>query len=214
MNVTQKNNQTTVSYSDEDLLVLMSFREENEEEAKCAFELFYKRYGDLLWNLCLSVCSNIEYESEELAKDVFANTMSAVYYSSHTYDSKKANVKTWMSTIAKNKMRDLLKIFTETRIDEKEFENIEAKNEIEIQFTTPQQKALDKALETLSEREKDVLFTYMTFQDGRKHLPDEEIEMLCKRYDTTSQNLRKIKERAINKIKNHIIQNSDFLKTK
>lgn len=68
-------------------------------------------------------------------------------------------------------------------------------------------------LQTLSEKERDVLLTYMMYQDGNKHLPDEVTKLLCERYGTTSVNLRKIKQRTLEKVKTHILQNTHLLKS-
>jgi len=50
----------------------------------------------------------------------------------------------------------------------------------------------------------------MRFQDGKKKLPPEELERLATLYDTTSDNLRQIKSRALKKVKDFIRNNSDF----
>lgn len=53
----------------------------------------------------------------------------------------------------------------------------------------------------------------MMYQDGNKHLPDEVTKLLCERYGTTSVNLRKIKQRTLEKVKTHILQNTHLLKS-
>jgi DNA-directed RNA polymerase sigma subunit (sigma70/sigma32) len=82
----------------------------------------------------------------------------------------------------------------------------------DYRIETPQKKALDEALQTLSDKERDILLTYMMYQEGNKHLPDEVIQVLCDRYETSSINLRKIKQRALEKVRSHIIQHSHLLK--
>ena len=93
MDVLQNEKQATISYSDEDLLVVISFREKNEVEAKEAFKIFYDRYKRFLLSLCYKVCQNIEPNGAELAKDVFVNTMMAVYESSNTYNASLVSTK-------------------------------------------------------------------------------------------------------------------------
>ena len=90
------------TYTDEDLLVLMSYQSENEEEAKQAFNEFDSRYKEFIWKLCYNVCKNGEFGDEELAKDVFMQTRACIYFSSHTYDPGKGKIKTWISRIARN----------------------------------------------------------------------------------------------------------------
>lgn len=213
MDILQNKMQTCISYSDEDLFVMMSFREENETEAQIAFRVFYDRYKRFLWSLCHKVCQN----NEELANDVFMNTMMAVYQNSHSYNASKSKITTWISSIAKHEMFDLLDVLKEKRIGEKTFvpldDNLVISDvEEDINIETPEKRALDEALQTLSEKERDILLTYMMYQDGNKHLPDEVMKFLCDRYATTSVNLRKIKQRTLEKVKSHILQNTHLLK--
>lgn len=213
MDILQNKTQTCISYSDEDLFVMMSFREENEMEAQIAFRVFYDRYKRFLLSLCHKVCQN----NEELAKDVFMNTMMAVYQNFHTYNASKSKITTWISSIAKHEMLDLLDVLKEKRIGEKTFvpldDNLVISDvEEDISIETPEKRALDEALQTLSEKERDILLTYMMYKDGNKHLPDEVTKFLCDRYATTSLNLRKIKQRTLEKVKKHILQNTHLLK--
>lgn len=213
MDILQNKKQIDASYSDEDLFETMSLRSEDEKEAQAAFRIFYDRYKYFLWSLCYKVCQN----DKELAKDVFITTMMAVYQNSHTYNTSKSKVTTWISNIAKHEMFDMLDVLKEKRIGEKFFVPLEdnlvvldTKNATNIE--TPEKKALNEALQTLSEKERDILLTYMMYQEGNKHLPDEITKLLCERYGTTSVNLRKIKQRTLEKIKSHISRNTLLLK--
>lgn len=204
--------QTYTSYSDEDLFIMMSQRNEKEKEAQEACRIFYAKYEKFLWNLCLRVCNN----NEELAKDVFMNTMTAVYLKAHSYNAAKSKVTTWISNIAKHEMLDMLDILNEKRIGEKSFVELDGNIAIpdvkdNINIETPNEKALNEALQVLSQKERDILLTYMMYYDGNKHLPNEDIKFLCERYETTSVNLRKIKQRALEKVKNHILQNTHLI---
>ncbi|MDR0683011.1 MAG: sigma-70 family RNA polymerase sigma factor [Dysgonamonadaceae bacterium] len=201
-------------YSDEDLLIIISFQNENEKEAKEAFKIFYNRHKDFLWSLCYSICTKNKKISEgkELAKDIFNNTMMSVYKSSHTYDSQKGKVRTWMSRIAKNEMCDLLK--RETRhipLNEDICPVINVDVEEEINIPSPEKKVLDEALNKLSEKETDILLTYMQYSDGNKHLPDEVLNELRQRYNTTAESLRQIKKRSLDKVKGYITSNTSTI---
>lgn len=222
MEVLQNKKQTDTSYSDLDLFVLMSFREENEIEAQDAFRILYDRYKDFLWYICAKVSQNRGFCSEELAKDVFSQTMIAIYHSAHTYDEKKSKITTWISCIARNEMYDILYILKEKKIGEKEFvpinedlsiSNNEENDHENNEINTPQKDALNKGLERLSEKERDILLTYMMYKDENKHLPDEVIQSLCHRHGITSVNLRQIKKRALEKLMNYISQNTNLLKS-
>ena len=207
-----QNVQTVTNYSDEDLFILMSYKDENEVDAHEAFTIFYNRYKGFLWNLCVSVCRNCKTADDvELAKDVFQNTMISIYEYCHTFNPSKSKLKTWISSIAKNSMRNLLIQSKDLRIDD-QLESL-LESEIidtvvaEFEFETDQQKALGEALKTLSDRDQDILLTYMMYEDGKKHLPDNVLQFLLKKYDTTSENLRQLKGRSLKKIKNHILNN-------
>lgn len=51
----------------------------------------------------------------------------------------------------------------------------------------------------------------MMYKDGNKHLPDDVINSLCEKYQTTPVNLRKIKQRALTEVERHIRINTSLL---
>jgi RNA polymerase sigma factor (sigma-70 family) len=194
-------------YSDEDLLVLMSFQKENKKEAEEAFVVFYDRHKQFLWNLCCKVCRD-----KDLAKDVMQNTWIAIYKYGSTYNAKKSNINTWMSRIANNEMKDLLKIEANyTHLNEEIYSISTDEDEEDFDYISPEKRILDEALNELSERDKDVLFTYMRYADGKKHLPDEVIREICQRYGTTPENLRQIRKRSWDKVKNHTLNKANTI---
>ena len=207
--------QTELSYSDEDLFVLMSYRKEDEAEAQKAFRIFYKRYSKLLRSLCFSVCLKLDFNNgEELAYYIFNDTMFAIY-NSPTYDSRKGKLSTWMSTIAYRKALDLIDEYDMNNnkfvpLNEDIVESIPDVEDEIIEYQTPQRKVLDDALNTLSERDREVLLTCIMYQEKNKHLPDNVLKELCSRYSTTSDYIRQIKSRAFKKIKEHISKNFTF----
>ena len=121
-------------------------------------------------------------------------------------------IKAWLSQIAKNELRQLLKTtipylnkhkFTESTTTKEPSElSPYLRNDAPVRI---ERDLIDKALNSLSEREKDVLLTYTRFQEGKKKLPTEELERLSTLYDTTSDNLRQIRSRALKKVKDYIL---------
>jgi RNA polymerase sigma factor (sigma-70 family) len=202
------------NYSDEELFLLMSYKDENQIEAQKAFSIFYDRYKNFLWNLCYFICHNCKTnENNELAKDLFQNTMISIYTYGNTFDPQKSKVTTWMSRIAKSELYKLLCDIKEYRIDE----NLEvllsesaANEEMETDFEnqSPEQNALKEAIESLSEREQEVLLTYIMYEDGNKQLPLAIRQHLIDKYATTQQNIQQIKSRSLKKIKDHIVNHS------
>ena len=215
MDVLKNEKQTETSYSDEDLFVLMSYRKENEKEAQEAFRIFYERYKRLLWSLCYSVCTKLDLENgKELAHYVFNSTMMAIY-KHPTYDSRKSKLSTWMSKIAYNEALDFIKEHSmndgkNISLNEEITEDIPDKEDYIIDFDTPQKKILNDALNMLSERDREILLTCYMYQEENRHLSDEVLGELTEKYSTTSDNIRQIKKRALDKVKAYIIQNSTF----
>lgn len=219
---TTKTNETS-----RDLLAYMAlFRDDEPQEAQDAFNEFYRRYCHFLTFIVARNCpKNSAYYDESLIKATVHNTFYRVYFRAETFisDEKKdkviveRQVKAWLSIIAKNELRQLLKAtipylknydlkddFTSSTLLEspvylQEDEPVSIKREL-----------IDKALGCLPEREKEVLLTYFRFEDGKKQLPKEELERLAVLYDTTSDNLRQIKLRALKKVKDYIKANSDY----
>ena len=143
------------------------------------------------------------------------NGVSNLYKKLSESNTKTSNhIKTWLSTIAKNELIEFLR----KNPDEKRlaYPFRQKSHEIDIPFevndkldntplkTSIEKEKLEKGLSTLSEREKDILMTYLLYQsqdNPSKHLPDNEIEKLCNKYGINSDNLRQIKRRALLKLK-------------
>lgn len=216
MDVLQNKKQTEPLYSDEDLFVLMSYKKDNETEAQEAFRIFYERYKRLLWSLCYSVCTKLDIENgKEFAQYIFSNTMMAIY-EHPTYDSRKSKLSTWMSKIAYNKALGLIKEHCTDGakvipLNETITASIPDKGSDVVEYETPQKKILDDALNLLSERDREILLTCIMYQEEKKHLSDEVLGELSRKYATTPTNIRQIKKRALDKLKIHISQNSTFL---
>lgn len=201
------------SSPDEDLFLAMSLKAEDEDEAKNAFAIFYKRYGKFLWNLCLSVCSKLGIANkEEFARDIFSNTMMKAYTSA-SYDANKAKVTTWLSKIAKNELVNSLRLEAGKPIilDEEGLNNFYDDINEDEEIVLPEKEILNVALDSLTERERHILMTYMLYSDGRKHLPDDVLKDLMEQYGTTADNIKHIKSRTLAKIKGYIKQNSNLL---
>lgn len=209
----------TDQYTDEELLILMSYKDDDEEEAKEAFRVFYNRYNRLLLSLCMRACTKrylSDSEKIDLSEIVFQNTMMKIYQKSHLYNASKGKISTWMSRIAENELIDQLYlqdesiIYIEETISELELPSNYNDDNI-IQTETFEMKILDEALNTLTDKEKDILLTYMMYKEDQKKLPEDVIDNLRKRYSTTSENLRQIRHRSLNKIKMYIQNNTNIV---
>lgn len=202
-----------VEYSDEDLFVLMSYKKEDEEGAKEAFRVFYDRYKKLVWTLCFRTCTSLDAENgKELADCVFNNTMMAIY-EHPTYDSRKARLSTWVSRIARNETLDLFREYgiIDNRVSPLNEATTAAVSDEDVEeYEAPNKRLLNAALALLSERDREILVTCFMYQDGNKHLPDEVLSDLSRRYSTTSINIRQIKKRSLDKVKTYMLQQNSF----
>ena len=173
-------------------------------EAKEAFGKIYNKYKNDLWRLCQSVCGD-----DGNADLVFGATWKKIL-NSPIYDYNKYGVSfnTWMSKIANRAWLDIKAKailgsdaeMPEIAVAPEDFDCDEADESISIN-----ENLLEEALHQLSEKEYDVLLTYIEYDtDQKKHVPDQIIEALKTKYQTTSVNLRKIKSRALQKVKDYI----------
>ncbi len=109
-----------------------------------------------------------------------------------------------ISGIARNTAFDLLKEWndhTQTTVEPiPEFSS----EEDESTTSSPLHLLLTQALEMLSDREKDILLTYLMYEDGTKYLPGTVLQELCTRHGITADNARQIKSRAMKKLRQQI----------
>ena len=103
---------------------------------------------------------NSYQDAEDLTSDVFVK----VYKKLDTFDPKKANVSTWIYTIARNTVIDFYRTSNQTLeyddsilIEDDEGESIINEDNLEI---------LARALEILSEKERDILILH--YYEGHK----------------------------------------------
>ncbi len=147
----------------------------------------------------------VRWNKEQFVEELFSQTMIKIFVHP-TYDPIKGKVSTWISGIAKNTALDLLKEWNaHTQIT---VEPIPEFSSEEDESTTPSplHLLLTQALEMLSDREKDILLTYLMYEDGNKYLPGTVLQELCSRHGITADNARQIKSRAMKKLRQQIQQ--------
>ncbi len=83
-------------------------------------------------------------------------------------------------------------------------------NDVESTLTiSPEKKCLQEAMATLTEREREVIRLSAEYSvDGKQlRLPPDILHGLCTRLETTKENIRTIRRRAFNEIKNYVATN-------
>jgi len=224
-----KNNQKLVDelVSDYELLLTMSWHDEPgmEDESKNAYGKFYERHKEFLMKVCKRACRSEDQANDELAEDLFFNTMKLVYDKARIMadgiehkqeggaEKMENRVEGYLSVMADNMLKQMHKA-QKRKIklelpEEEAFEAIlgryveqEDEAKAELSLKSAELLAVEQALELLSERERDILLTYMRYENGNMHLPDEEIAFLCERYNLKAVTLRVIKKRALEKVTN------------
>jgi RNA polymerase sigma factor (sigma-70 family) len=213
----------TLLASDTELLTWIAQKDRYPEEAESAFTEFYERFSDYL-NLAVSkIASKYRMFGSDFQDAVFNNTFMRVYDRASTFkdggirDAKRLNlrIKAWLGKIAQNELLQLLReekkqkektssvleVYGAKNNDwEDDFDKEEVSEEIPLNVN---QQLLARALATLKERDRDILLTYYDFfqpDNPTLKLPRKEIQKLSGLYDTTPAHLRKIKQRALEKV--------------
>jgi len=83
----------------------------------------------------------------------------------------------------------------------------QAKVKVDEAVLSDDLKSVHQAMEQLSERDRTVLRVTMDYWDfGREHqrLPNDIVEDLARSFDTSPENIRKIRERAMRHVEKHV----------
>lgn len=202
-----------VTETDEDLLVMMTWRDTDPEEAREAWAEFYNRHIGYIYAVCERVCQGLL--SPDAIKDTAVDTFVKLYEGAAARyepgdalspDDGRRRVLGWLGVVAENVTRDRLR----GRRDGTASKNIdwecwksveELPSVVESKDTAVVRAAMQ---EVLTDRECHVLRVYFQYFDPDNpsaRLPSDILQELAEQLNTTHVNLRKIKERAINKLK-------------
>ncbi len=198
-----------------DLFLSMSLKEDNRQEAEKAFTIFYNLYKNYLYTVVRKACESWPMYGEELIQTVHENTFLKVYEKAEDFliiedipfDRQEKRMKSWISKIARNEMFKLLRELKEEKDNIEYHENLvlfeNPDEEIEAQKSEDFILA-EKALNSLSERDRHILVTYLMFEEDNKKLPSSEIKRLAEMWNVLPDNLRQIKKRSLEKVRKYI----------
>lgn len=203
------------------LLNLMAQRIQDEMWADAAWCEFYNRHKAYMWSVCHSVAE--ELHGEAWIEDIFVQTFERAYEKADTFklppgippEDKTRLVRGWLGKIAANLLRHLLRNHeAESTKDDDEWDVIldsAQEPSTEKQKDTPElaarRRLIAEALATLKEREQLVLrttFQYYRIGEKFQRLPNSVSKDLSEQLGTTPENLRKIRERALEKVRNYV----------
>lgn len=192
----------------ENILLVISDKENDEDSAVAGFTALYHGYSKFLNSVVSSALKKSGIYDEQILNSVVNNTFYKLYENPLIFSFPKKAIddkgfKAWLSKVAKNEFKRLLAEYYKDTVSLEKVSSetaIESDELAEDLFANVNFKALDEALNMLSERDKHILLTLYLYYEEGKNTPSVVLKMLCKMYDTTNPNIRKIKERSEKKI--------------
>ena len=202
----------------EDLLLIISDKSDNNEAAVSAFRALYKGYSEFVQRVVSGALKVLGIYEEHLMETVVSNTFFKLYekplafsFPAEAIDEKC--FRAWLSTVARNDLKTLLKDYfgTERGLGPAEEEALTESEEISDDlFESVNLKMMNDALNTLSERDKDILMTLYLYHDEGRYTPSEKLQILCNLHNTTKDNIRQIKKRSEAKIIKYFSDHSEL----
>jgi RNA polymerase sigma factor (sigma-70 family) len=201
---------------DGDLLAYMSMQGEFPRHAREAWAELYRRHAGYMHHVCGKLLATLP-RPPTTAKDLVNDTFLRAYRKAGTYcepsgldqDGKRRYVRAWLSRVASRLIQDLLRAVPEggpeRQLDDEGWNEQAAPVACEKPVPPTVLAVLEEVLQNdLDEREREVLRkTYQYWVPGRaaQRLPNKVAEELAQQLGTTSENLRKIRQRAMKKVR-------------
>ena len=173
-----------------------------------AYEEFVNRYYEDVLEQCKIKCKsrNVDLHiGKQIAHEVFERVRK---YKS--FDKSKLNTKNPRKAIIGWLYRVLIRLFYDYHNSQKKeevhvnsyFDDFVAEaGSIDVENLAFKRDLSEIIIGKLNKKEKEVVLTDLEYKRGQKYLPDDITESLAKRLGVKKPTIRKIRERAINKIK-------------
>lgn len=191
----------------EEILLTISYKEEDNQEALKAFETLYKNYSKMLSSIVKNSLKNMGIYDTQLYEAIMNNVFYIIFEKPLSFtvpeNAKNDNCfKAWLSIVAKNELKSLIKEYLgkEDSIGESEEDITEVSEASGTQLQSKNMKLMEEALNTLSDRDKHIMIALYNYYEEDKKTPSDVLDYLCKLHGTTKMNIRKIKERSEKKI--------------
>lgn len=208
--------------SESDFGVLRLMADKDRAWVNAAVQEFYDRHKDYLWKTCADVAENLGCDA--WVEDVFQDTFHCAWKTAGKFefpecpkDDEDNVVKGWLGQIARNLLCDRWRKtrYERTRTDAQwaalaekmTAARVDSAEEPTLPKDEPEARQLDEAMETLTDREAHVLRVTSQFHRlGKKfqRLPNGIVDELAETFNTTPENLRKIRERAKRKVRQYV----------
>jgi RNA polymerase sigma factor (sigma-70 family) len=202
--------------SDAELLERVSQRATDAATARAAETEFYGRHARYLYGVLVQRVRRPLALSGREVEDLVQETFFRAFARAETYsggdaweqDSQRRRSRAWLGRIAERLLADWLASARE--ISASPYLDTLAEPEPGPPSSrSPKLRLLREALDTLNERERDVLrVAALYFRPGEEHqrLPNEVSAELARRWQTSNENIRAIRSRATKKLKDYIAQ--------
>jgi RNA polymerase sigma-70 factor, ECF subfamily len=205
--------------TDDDLLVFITWKQDDPAVACEAWAEFYRRHVDYLFGVCCKAFGKT-LKTRDRVSDLVTDTFKRVYEHAESFkpsglkdpDAMRKRVRAWLGTTARRIFLDSLPpkdtAPAECQIERDHWQNIPQPGAPNTDYKSVA--AVKAAMQkVLTDREHEVLrVTLHWYHPDCEHqrLPNEVAAELAKRLGTTPENLRKIRERAMAKIKEEVIK--------
>lgn|GEM_PF-4109116 len=201
------------SASDIELIEDMALGDFDKKGSSGAFAEFHRRYAQILYTTCYYVCRTLPNQ-DEAAADITENVLIKALSYASSYNPNRASVKTWLNGIAQN---EFINYYSEFRRNHPIASEPGVDNDLSlvpddsasIDRSKINGQSLEQALNLLTPMEKDIVMTHMFYKDIDNldsQIPDDVMNELCRIYQKKPATIRKIKSRAIIKIKSFILK--------
>ena len=200
-----------VNETDHDLLVYMAMADAEPEYAQAAWEVFYGRHAGYLHAVCCRAYGQM-LAGETGVADVVAETFRIAYQQATKFDAAgitcperlRLRVRAWLGWIARRLVRDLLRGRSRSPAWTLELDEWQRVPEADRPAAaSDEQRLVRQALEALDEREQLVVRTTLQWyraDSAHQRLPNDVAADLARTLQTTPENLRQIRRRAMMKI--------------
>jgi RNA polymerase sigma-70 factor (ECF subfamily) len=120
-----------------------------------AFDLFYDRYAQIIFNLCLRILKD-ETDAEDVVQEIFVQ----IWKEADRFDATRASVKTWLFTIARSRSLDRYRSrkTVQSRLEDHTDESLQQMaGKDDLQASSVMQQYVSNALSQLSAEQRIVL---------------------------------------------------------
>ena len=205
---------TAPHVSDAELLERVSQRSSDARAARDAEAEFYDRHARYLYGVLLQRVRRPLALSGREVEDLVQETFFRAFARANSYsagdtwdqDSQRRRSRAWLGRIAQHLLADWLADARE--VSASPYLDTLAEPEAGPPSSrSPKLRLMREALDTLTERERDVLrVAALYFRPGEEHqrLPNDVSAELARRWQTTNENLRAIRSRATKKLKQYL----------